>query len=399
MGKEAYLVRLNNFSVLRNRFDRFLFENGLTLLLLQLFITTLIFLVGSKNPFGPRYTLRWVEVVFFIFVLLVFMIELFVVRDFFENIPRTFRELTTRNVIKGLNKIPSMDQKFVSFIDEFEGKLNNRVPLFLGGLLEALILIGNQRSMLFPIIFVPEGYPVSALFINFFTLFVPMSLTGYVVSVVSWKCFVTGYYVHRFSSIFSLTVSPSHPDKAGGLKPIGDLIFSMALILIVASLALSIIVVAGPVNETLYRILVEAFSKSYSVIAPHDLLTTVSVAKVSLVIVLFLSVASFLFPLISTHNRMHNEKRELLSSLTGIGNRIADLEKQSKKLSLDYKIRNDIFEEISSLSKVYERASKVPVWPFDRDVLLKFFTPQVVSLLSLLGVIQPILDAISSVMK
>lgn len=399
MNLVDYQLRLENFTVLKNKFDQFLFKHGPTLLLTQFCITGLIFLLGSENPFGPRYTLRWVEVIFFLFGLIVLTIELYVTRDFFENIPRTFQELVERKVIKGLSKNSLTAQKFISFLNDFESKLNNRAPLIMGGVVEILILIANQRSLLFPIIFLPKNYPVAALVINFLTIFIPMTIAGYAMSVALWKCFVTGYFVHKFSTIFDISVLPSHPDKAGGLKPLGDLIFSLALILIVASLALSIITIAGPINESIYKLLVSIYSPTYEVIAPFYLYSTVWGAKVSLGIVLILSIVSFLLPLTSTHRRMRNEKIALLSSLTAIGNKIAELEKQSKKINLDYKLRNEIFEEINSLSKIYDRAYKTPIWPFDRDILLKFFTPQVISLLSLLGVIQPVIDAISSWVK
>ena len=96
---------------------------------------------------------------------------------------------------------------------------------------------------------------------------------------------------------------------------------------------------------------------------------------------------------------MRSEKINLLSSLTEIGNKITELEKQAQKVNIDYQKRNEMFAEIASLSKIYELTSKTPVWPFDRDILIKFLTPQVISLLSLLGVVQPIIDAISSWVK
>lgn len=396
MNSADYRSRLKTFTVLKNRFDQFLFRHGPTLLMIQFCVTALIFLLGSKNPFGPRYTLRWFEVVFFLFALIVLAIEVYVSRDFFENIPRTFQELAERKVIKGLGRNSATNQKMISFMNEFEARLNNRLPLAISAIFEAIILVANQRALLFPIVFLPENYPIGMLVLNFLTLFIPMTIAGYAISVVIWKCFVTGYFVYQFSVIFDLSISPSHPDKAGGLKPIGDLIFSLTLILIVVSLALSILVAASSINEILYKLLVNAYSPEYTILAPYYLASTMWAARVALGLILIFSFMSFLLPITSTHQRMRSGKVLLLSSLTGIGNKIAELENQSKKLDLDYRKRDDIFEEISSLSKIYDRTCKVPVWPFDRDILLKFFTPQVISLLSLFGVIQPIIDAISS---
>jgi hypothetical protein len=96
---------------------------------------------------------------------------------------------------------------------------------------------------------------------------------------------------------------------------------------------------------------------------------------------------------------MRNGKIDLLASFTDIGNRIAELEKKTQNVNLEYKQRDEAFAEIASLSRVYDVIYKCPVWPFDRNILIKFFTPQVISLLSLLGVVQPIIDAISSWVK
>jgi hypothetical protein len=399
MNQTDYQHVFKNFTVLKNNFDRFLFRQGPLLLLVQFGITILVFLLASPNPFGPRYTLRWEEAVFFLFGLIVLVVELYVTRDFFENIPRTFQDLVERKVIKGLGKDRLVNLKLSTFVREFEDRLNGRGPLVIGCILEVLILIANQRAMLFPIIFLPKDYPVFALIINFLTLFMPLTIAGYAIGVVIWKCFVTGYFVHRFSTLFDIAISPSHPDKSGGLKPLGDLIFSLALILIVASLAFSILTVANQINAAIYQVLVSLYSPKYQIVAPYLLYTTVWVAKVSLGIVLILSFVSFLLPLTSAHRRMRSEKESLLSGLTGVGNKIAELEKRAKQLNLDYKVRNDIFEEINSLSKIYDRTYKAPVWPFDRDILIKFFTPQVISILSLFGVVQPIIDALASWLK
>jgi hypothetical protein len=399
MDKENYLSSLKNFSVLRNKFDQFLLKKGPFLLFIQLIITILIFLFGSENPFGPRYTLRWSEAGFFIFGLLVLALEVYVTRDFFENIPRTFQQLVERKVIKGLNKNGDIAEKLEAFLNNFENRLNSRAPLIMASVLEVAILFAGQRSMLFPIAFLPTNYPILALLINFFTIILPATIAGYAMSVVLWKCIVTGYFVHKFSAIFDLYVIPSHPDKAGGLKPFGDLIFSLALIFIVASLAISVMTLADSINNAVYQFLVNSLSPKPEISPPYYLYTTVFVSKIALGIVILSSVVAFILPLLSTHRRMRSEKIILLLSLTGVCNKIAELERQSQKTTLDYKTRNEIFEEVNSLSKIYERTYKTPVWPFDRDILLKFFTPQVISLLSLLGIVQPIIDAIASIVK
>src|SRR6266498_3778617 len=394
MSPTDYRTCLENFTVLRSKFDQMLFKYGPTLLASQILITLIIFL-ASGNPFGPRYTFSWFELTFYLFAIFVLIVEIYVTRDFFENIPRTFVELMKRNILKGIKNNKTISQQFGLFLADFERMLNYRVPVALSSIIEVAILIALQRSELFPIIFLPENYPATALVLNFLTIFLPMTIAGYMISVVAWKCFVTGYFIHRFSHIFNITVQPSHPDKAGGLKPLGDLIFSMALILIVASLALSFLTIASQVNNTIFKLLLNAYSPRLQVQAPYALYSTEWVAKVSLGVAIILSFVVFILPIISTHRRMKTEKIHLLSSLTEMSNKITELENQAKKVNIDYKKRNEMFAEIASLSQIYELTNKSPVWPFDRDILVKFFTPQAISLLSLFGIVQPIIDAIS----
>ncbi len=154
---------------------------------------------------------------------------------------------------------------------------------------------------------------------------------------------------------------------------------------------------ASQINAILYKLLITSSGQQIQV--PYYLISTEGLAKFSLGIAILLSLIVFFLPLFSAHRRMRAGKIILLASFTDIGNKITELEKKTQNVNLDYKERNEAFAEITSLSKVYEVLYRTPVWPFDRDILIKFFTPQVISLLSLLGVVQPIIDAISSWVK
>lgn len=395
MTKNDYQPRLQNFMVLRNKFDQDLFKYGPIILVVQICISVLIFFIEGNNPFGPRSTFRWFELTFFLFALMVLIIEVYVAKDFFASIPITFIELTKRNILKGLKNSSNTSQTFGTFLADFEKVLNYRIPLILGGIIEVFILLALQRSGLFPILSLPKNYPITILLLNFLTIFFPMTIAGYMISIVIWKCFATGYFVHRFSDSFELIIQPSHPDKVGGLKPLGDLMFSMALILIVASLALSVLTVASQINTAIFSLLLKAYS-TYQIQAPYYLYSTELLAKFFLGVAILLSFAVFILPIRNTHQAMRESRANLISSLAEVGNKISQLETQARKINIDYRQRNEAMAEIASLSKVYEAVYKAPVWPFDREILIKFFTPQLVSLLSLFGVVQPIIDVISS---
>jgi hypothetical protein len=52
--------------------------------------------------------------------------------------------------------------------------------------------------------------------------------------------------------------------------------------------------------------------------------------------------------------------------------------------------REKTLAEIDSLKELYERTRKVPTWPFERSVALKFVSTQVVPILSLMSLGGPL---------
>ena len=92
------------------------------------------------------------------------------------------------------------------------------------------------------------------------------------------------------------------------------------------------------------------------------------------------------------------EKKRQQSLLGQIARRIAELERAAHEnlLQMDYHERKAIFEEIDSLVELHERTSRVPTWPFDRDILVKFVTPQLFSVFSLVGLAEPIIAAVQA---
>ncbi len=365
------------------------------LLCLTIF-TSLTFILADKNLFSSRYTLRWFEMLPYLFVMLVFIIEFFAVREFFEKIPNTFIELLERNIISEIKTDPKVAKKFIVFIANFDARLNYRVSVILVPVVLIVAIFSLMSSGLLPGIHQPE-YPISAVIVNVFTLLVPMTVIAYAVGVFAWKCIITGYFIHQFSVLFNLTIQPSHPDKSSGLKPLGDLVFSMALILVIASLAFSVIVIfLNPTMQAIYNYVLSIYIESNEILSPPYLLKTILGANILLGGALLLSLIVFFLPLLSAYRRMYKEKLALLARLTDVTNRIADIESQARSTKIDQKKRNDLLSEIESLTKVYNLISKAPVWPFDRDLLLKFLTPQIASLLSFLGVVEPIGNLIAS---
>ncbi|MCX6677530.1 MAG: hypothetical protein NTU95_06250 [Methanothrix sp.] len=56
-------------------------------------------------------------------------------------------------------------------------------------------------------------------------------------------------------------------------------------------------------------------------------------------------------------------------------------------------------DDQEKLQNIYEDSSKMPVWPINYQILLKFLTTQAVPLLGLTGLGGPILDTIKSLLN
>lgn len=396
---EKIRAQLEGFTVNRNGFDRFIFERGHILLLLSVIFTCSTFLFNGGNLFSMRDTLRWFDLMIYLFAALVGIVEFYAIRDFFKRIPTTFTELMNRNAITKLDTDPGVGRRFSTFLDTFEKRLNISVPVFFVPGIMAVSIFALITSRLLPL---PSeaDFPIGAIIINSLTVLVPICLSVYAICVFGWKCLVTGYALHQFSSSFGLSLQPSHPDRTSGLKPIGDLVFSMALILIIASLASSILVVfATPLLQSIYKAIVQIAPHPNLVVPPPFMAKTILAANAFLGGVLILSLVVFFIPLISAHQRMQKEKLGMLAEMTLITNRIAELERQSRSIKAGHTKRNEFLAEIDSLTKTYNILNKTPVWPFDREMLLKFVTPQAASLLSFFGVVEPVANFISSWLK
>jgi hypothetical protein len=375
--------RLKNFGPVHSRLDYRLFEYGPVLVLGQFNAAGLaVILWALYNGFSPNPQLvTWaVASPVYVGVLLTLFIESLAIRNFLKKIPDTFRQLWEGGVFEKSASDAQVAEKFVASLDDFEHKLNSRQRLWLGLPFAVLglffLCITGHLPHVLRVWFNGSDLTTKLVttVVNTVSLFVPAVGVGYAIGIGSWKSIVTGLYVRRFSRTFDLVIHPSHPDKAGGLRPLGDLIFAMAAILIVASLALSgLTVYAGYIYTEIF-------------------------ARVFLGLVFALSLIAFFLPLISAHERMLAEKREIQTLLVKINRRIAELERslQEDLCQMDHKERQEVFAEIDSLTELYKRTTRVPTWPFDRHIFLRFATPQVISLLSLVGLADPIVSAIRS---
>ncbi len=237
---DVVLHALEKFRPVLNRFDFRLFEYGPLFILAQFNATGIsLILLALYNTYHPRPQLiTWSIGYLYAGVLLALLVESIAVRSFLKKIAETFRQLWEGGTLDMEGSGDEVAQKFIASLDEFQARLSSRHRLWLGvpfGVLGlAFFWISRHLPHTLGILVgsTDLATKLTALVVNSVALFVPAVVVGYLLGIGAWKTVVTGVYVRRFSRDFELVVQTDHPDKAGGLRPLGSLMLAMAAILI-----------------------------------------------------------------------------------------------------------------------------------------------------------------------
>jgi len=206
---------------------------------------------------------------------------------------------------------------------------------------------------------------------------------AFVLGLLLWRMAVAAHKVYQMGNIFDLKLQVTHPDNCGGLRPLGDLCLTNALILTTPAIFLAawltVIPAYGP------------FTNRYS--------SYVSFYYVLLWIVVVLALIAFVQPLYGVHLAMVRERSRLQTPLDGVDQRIA---LTTHRLLDEAGIANteqldDLRKQLAALREIYELNSNVPVWPFDRKVLSRFSLAQFIPMLGLTGVAPAVVTTLERV--
>lgn len=199
-----------------------------------------------------------------------------------------------------------------------------------------------------------------------------------------FELFVTAVLVYRMPVFFQLDVQPVHPDRCGGFKTIGDLCLRMVYVVLVPTLLVSFWLV---VNKHVPLAELEKLVPPY-VLNPGFR----TPMKVLLGLLAVSGVAVFFWPMYTVHRFMLAQRARLQQPLEAIARQIHQLNQAilADPSSVSTDDREKTLAEIDSLKELYERTRKVPTWPFERSLALKFVSTQVVPILSLMSLGGPL---------
>jgi hypothetical protein len=275
-----------------------------------------------------------------------------------HRIPRVLATLSNRNLIKaktfigfapqndGSNGNPDPQlqpsRQFLDFVSRFEYWLNYPGQWFLGLFFVFLVITWT--------VFVAEFPPLGS--VDFYAVLVEYPI-GFVVGFMSWRMIVTGVAIWRLAEQFDLTPQLGHPDRCGGLEPVGNLCLWNALIVSIAGIHLggciTLGLLLGPSDP--YGSIAIFWTPAYSAL---------------LLVPLAYALVSFLVPVWRVHQLMAANRSEVWHHLDQLGQKIDNL--QRELLDRVDGLEPDEYEKLSKsleqMRQTYQQNTKFPVWPF-----------------------------------
>jgi hypothetical protein len=174
---------------------------------------------------------------------------------------------------------------------------------------------------------------------------------------------MTSLMLRDLVSVAPLRMLPLHPDKCGGLRPVGRLGLRNQYLLTVCGLNLVFFV-------TIVRIYLQVQMSLYGFIVIASLLYLIAGPMV------------FIGPLLSFHRGMSQTKATLLSEVAA---RLrVELHRLRGKIPAGRITRKDE-ELIDRLRKMVAVIDELPVWPFDAAMLRRFKTAYLIPIVGALG--------------
>lgn len=311
------------------------------------------------------------------------VIAAWLMRVFFQAVPRVFQQLAQQGVITEKEKGSAL-----AFVQAHDYWLHHPARLLtslaymaVGLALDYYLVFGESLARLLP------GHELAALgphanviWLSNWVNGLLILLTQFFAGNLIFRMFVIATFIYRAPQFFEFHFHPSHPDQCSGFKPIGDLCLKMVYILLVIALHLIFwLLVGGQVTLTPeWQVLVPPYIFSDVFRIPVGILLTILTVS---------SIAVFFWPMYSVHTLMLAEQAEQHRTLNRIIRHVHALDRSllQDPTNMPTDDRKKILAEIDSLKELYQHTLKAPTWPFDRNVALKFASTQVLPIISVLG--------------
>lgn len=364
---DAVPATLERFAVIRNPLLSWLVAY-LPLILALLLLVDLLDGVGAFAK--DWFRLSWV---------LTIIVEVLVVNMLFRDTPKVLGVIWSRGLVTSWRNAQPVEMNFLGYLRRFETALNHRAAWLIGALFAIGALIAT-----YPISFLLKYHtnPYSSQYqwLGFYVgsgalLEVPL---GYFLGLLVWRYGVIAGFIAQIGGKFELKIQPSHPDRCGGLKPLGDLCLMNAFLILVPVFMLSAWVTIGThTGFEVYGIWGDPYKK---------LLIALSVV----------SAVFFFQPLYRIHQQMERQRGVIQLDLDELSLRMENLSLKLRQ-DIDNLASDEInkrLDALKAMGEVYQKDSQIPTWPFDWVILMKLVSAQIIPVLSLSGVSGPIIEVI-----
>jgi hypothetical protein len=236
----------------------------------------------------------------------------------------------------------------------------------------------------------------------------------WIILTACWAALTTAYFLRRLPQELDLRVIPSHPDRCGGLKPVGDLCLQLALVAVIASLVLAYWGSIGGALRTaglLPELSDEAVARAAEEFLPKTLAQfrylfnptrppqsiTQTFANLGTAAGIIIGGWLFLYPLLGIHGCMKGKRAELAHAMAQTALAFDEELEEAIRAQDRGRIR-EAHDNLETLQSTYSVLRDYPVWPIQRaSFFLRFVTPE---LLTIAGLILNIdLDLASAVLQ
>ena len=208
------------------------------------------------------------------------------------------------------------------------------------------------------------------------------ALLGFALGLVLWRMVIVAFRVRALGDRFELHLKLNHPDQCGGFRPLGDLCLWNALLVTVPAIYLAAWVVIGP-RMPIYGT------------------TYVGLHTTFLVVLAVLAPLTFIAPLWTVHGEMVRESGRLRAEVDHVGQQIDRLSREllERSASMTAEDAAAMAQDLEIRQANYKRTERIPTWPIDLGLALRFGSSQLLPLLSLTGLSKPIVDAVDRLAK
>ena len=295
--------------------------------------------------------------------------ELLILSILFSKVPQTLRVIWTRGLIANTNNTSTL-ARFSDFLDRFEMTLNRQLAALIGGAAFAIVVALSTYPVRY---WIETGRAPYADFRQFFYLgsggaILLEVLLAFFIGLLVWRFGVVMFFINKLSREFKLRILPKHPDRSGGLRPLGDLCFNSALVILVPAITLSIWVVVG--SQPLPGFEVYALWSG--------------IFRKWLIVLSIASAFLFIQPLYGIHRQMEKQKQEIQHEMDEVSRQIGTillkLRTQAETFGSEERIQQ--LAQLEFLRKVYEENSQVPTWPFDLNIVLRLAAVEAIPVMS-----------------